>query len=594
MVNSQDDLKKTLLDLCYSIAGKRRIVAACLYGPFASGYSDEKSCFNILLVLSGFEPILKTYCKSRGQNEAFVLTVDQRAFHRDVEMGWLGEFVADKLMVPYEPLVDSEYLWRQEVAIKRRIILELLETIIFEFPELSQELLIKPEYFICETLMQRARLFPPITYSYLNMLRADLKERNIERMMRGYRQAIDELVQKNWLEKTNGHLKITSQLIRVMKTRKLRIPVALKSVQRIAWLHLVSAMPKMMSPLAYDEQLYNQTQGTAFTHEDLTAKLETPHCYLLMPTPFGLVPLSDTTGIEEFVKKAVPNLRVSKVETKQIGGVLNSVYLLTLNRNHEQQKVVVKKFRDWLGFKWFPLALWALGTKSFAVLGRSRLEREYAINQYLYSHGVSVPRIVHVSPKQSLVFQEFVEGENLVDIIKRIMTRKKEASEKELDVVKAAGKLIAETHKLNVALGDCKPENIIVTNEGKPCFVDLEQASRNGDQTWDIAEFLYYMGHYVPPLASAEAVEEIAKAFIEGYLEAGGKIETVGKASSPRYTKVFSIFTQPHVMLALSNLCRRTGSGQKQNMKNRSFTFNTVLERAKRSWGKRGSRSTVE
>jgi len=592
MLNSQDDLRKTLLDLCRNIAGKRRIVAACFYGPLSSGYADEKSSLNVLLVLNSFEPILKTYHKTREQKDAYILTVDQRAFQRDAQMGWLGEFVADKLMVPYEPLVNDEFLWRQEVAVKRRIILELLETIIFEFPELSQELLIKPEYFMFETLMQRARLFPPVTYSYLNIFRNDLKERNIEKIMRGYRQAIDELILKNWLEKTDGHLKITSQLMRVVKSRKLRIPVVLKSVQRMAWLHLVSALPKMMNPLAYDEQLYNQTQGAALTNEDLPSKLENPQCYLLMPTSFGLVPLSDTTGIEEFVKKAVPDLRVSRIETKQIGGVLNSVYLFTLDKNHGQQKVVVKKFKDWVSFKWFPLALWALGTKSFAVLGRSRLEREYAINQYLYCHGVSVPKIVHVSPKQSLVFQEFVEGENLVDIIKRIMTEKKNMAGKELDVVKAVGKLIAETHRLNVALGDCKPENIIVTREGKPCFVDLEQASRNGDQTWDIAEFVYYMGHYVPTLASAEAVEEIAKAFIEGYLEAGGKAENVRKAASPKYTKVFSIFTQPHVMLALSKICRRTG--EQQNVKNRSFTFNTVLERAKRQWAKRGSHSTAD
>jgi Kae1-associated kinase Bud32 len=443
-----------------------------------------------------------------------------------------------------------------------------------------------------ETLMQRARLFPPIAYCYLNMLRAGIKERNIEKMMSGYRQAVDELVQKNWLTRINGHLKVTSRLIRVVKSRKLRVPVVLKSVQRIAWLHLVSALPKMMSPLVCEEQLYSQTQGATLTNEDLHARLENPHCYLLMPTPVGLVPFSDTTGIEEFVKKAAPDLHISQVESAQIGGVLNSVYLLTLKKDHEQQKVVVKKFRDWVGFKWFPLALWALGTKSFTVLGRSRLEREYAINQYLYSHGISVPKIVHVSQKQSLVFQEFVEGENLVDVIKWVMMQNKDEAKKELDVIKAVGRLIAETHRLDVALGDCKPENIIVTKEGKPCFVDLEQASRSGNQPWDIAEFLYYMGHYVAPLASTEAAEEIAKAFIEGYMQAGGKTENVRKAASPRYTKVFSIFTQPHVMLALSNLCRKTG-GQ-QNLKNRGFTFNTVLERAKRSWVKRGSRSTAD
>jgi hypothetical protein len=60
-------------------------------------------------------------------------------------------------------------------------------------------------------------------------------------------------------------------------------------------------------------------------------------------------------------------------------------------------------------------------------------------------------------------------------------------------------------------------------------------------------------------LASASSAELIAKTFIEGYLKAGGKRENIKKAASPRYTKVFSIFTQPHVIVAISKLCRKTG-----------------------------------
>jgi len=553
-----EDSTKSQLDLCYAIAGHRRIVAACLYGPSASGYADEKSSLNFMLVLSGYRPIVKTYRKLFNQKDAFILTVDQRAFQRDVEKGWLGEFVADKLLVPYEPLINEEYLWRQEVTLKKRIVWEMLEAIVLEFPELSHELVIKPEYFMHETLMQRARLFPTVTYRFLNMLRNDLKEKNVELMMRGYKQVLDELTEENWIVSSPGQFRITPKLIKTIKNRKLRIPVVLRSVQRAALLHIVSALPKMMSPLAYDEEFYTKTHGEIIGNEDLTAQLEDPQNYLLMPTPLGLVPLSDKTSIEEFVSKTVPDARVSQVKTTQIGGVLNSVYLITLQRGHGQQRIVVKKFKDWVGFKWFPLALWALGTKSFAVLGRSRLEREYALNQFLQSQGASVPRILYVSPQQSLVFKEFVEGENLVHVIKRIMAKGKEA-ETEFALIREVGKKIAEAHRFGVALGDCKPENVIVTQEGKLFFVDLEQASRDGNQAWDVAEFLYYSGHYVPPLASAEPAELIAKSFIEGYLDAGGERETVKKAASPRFTKVFSIFTQPHVILSLSNLCRRTG-----------------------------------
>jgi hypothetical protein len=51
----------------------------------------------------------------------------------------------------------------------------------------------------------------------------------------------------------------------------------------------------------------------------------------------------------------------------------------------------------------------------------------------------------------------------------------------------------------------------------------------------------------------------IATNFIEGYLEAGGKKETVKNASSARYTKVFSVFTPPHILLAISGICQKMG-----------------------------------
>jgi tRNA A-37 threonylcarbamoyl transferase component Bud32 len=278
-----------------------------------------------------------------------------------------------------------------------------------------------------------------------------------------------------------------------------------------------------------------------------------------MSTQFGLVPLSDATDIEEFAKKTIPDATRVDIETKEIGGVLNSIYLLTLRADHEQRKIVVKKFRDWAGFKWFPLALWAVGTKSFAVLGKSRLEREYALNQYLLSEGLAVPRILHISPKQHMIFQEFVDGKTLAETVKKAVSEPGGKSE-ELELVKEAGRQIAKVHQLGVGLGDCKPENIVVAKDGRLFFVDLEQSSRDGDQAWDVAEFLYYSGHYVPPLATTDKIESVAKAFIEGYLEAGGSREAVSKAASPRCTKVFSIFTQPHVVLAISNLCRKVKS----------------------------------
>jgi hypothetical protein len=88
-------------------------------------------------------------------------------------------------------------------------------------------------------------------------------------------------------------------------------------------------------------------------------------------------------------------------------------------------------------------------------------------------------------------------------------------------------------------------------------MTDFEQASRNGDKVWDIAEFLYYAGHDISPFVETSRVERIAEAFVSGYLEAGGDIKVVKDAGNPKYTKVFSVFTLPHIMFILSNVCRK-------------------------------------
>jgi tRNA A-37 threonylcarbamoyl transferase component Bud32 len=127
----------------------------------------------------------------------------------------------------------------------------------------------------------------------------------------------------------------------------------------------------------------------------------------------------------------------------------------------------------------------------------------------------------------------------------------------DLGTISDVGERFAQVHALDIALGDTKPENILGEKNGQICLMDFEQASRNGDKVWDIAEFLYYAGHYISPFAGNQSAEFIAKAFIQGYLKAGGSVQTVKKAGNPKYTKVFSVFTSPHTMLVVSGICRK-------------------------------------
>jgi tRNA A-37 threonylcarbamoyl transferase component Bud32 len=555
-IQLDERMKDNVLELCMNIAGSRKIIAACIYGPWVCGYADEKTDINVLLILDSFTLRINTYFETVEDVNVSVLTVNRSDFERDVNKSWLGEFFAEKLTIPYNPLKNGDYLQLHEVKLKKRIVLELLENLILEFPESSYEFLIKKEYFMYEVMMRKARVFPPLTYSFLNMSQGSLGRKNVEAIMEGYLKAFKELENENIiLFHSNSYIKITQSHIISVKKRKSRLPFLLKSIQRRALPPLISVFSESAGSLIREQRLFIKTHKKVGASR-LVSMLEDPKKHILLPTPLGLISLSDKSGIEDVARKIIPDGEFSKMKVKSIGGVLNDVYILTITKNGEEQKFVVKQFLDWSNLKWLSLTMWSFGTTSFSVLGRSRLEKEYAINTFLCGKGFPVPKIFFISHQNRLIFKEFIEGEELVEPIKRIIAANK--TKEDIALMKEVGRKIAEAHCLGVSLGDCKPENFIVRKDSI-VLLDLEQATRDGNYAWDIAEFLYYSGHYSPPMSSTNAARIIARSFLEGYLEAGGKKETVKNAASARYTKVFSVFTPPHVLLAIAGICQKKG-----------------------------------
>ncbi|MGQ9564946.1 MAG: lipopolysaccharide kinase InaA family protein [Candidatus Bathyarchaeales archaeon] len=550
--------QEQILNLCRQITRNREIVSACVFGARANGYGTEKSDVNVLLIVRNYPSRLMVYPKMLNAVNAFFLVVDSGLFEADIQQGIIGEFLAEKIMLPYQPLINPEYLQSQEVKLKKRVIWELLENLVLEYPEMSYEFVLKPKYFMYEDMARKARLFPLMTYTFLNTFRSDLRKRNIERMMKGYIIALGQLAEEGWITLAKGTIKINKTFIKRVNKRRIRLLTLFRTIQRGLLLYLLRTFPGVIHPTLEDQELYFKMHKQT-TEERLVFQLDASQRFLLVPTPYGLVPFCDTTDIEDFVRKLAPSRGATKIELKRLGGVLNTVYLVSFDKNGQKQRIIVKKYKDWFAFKWFPLALWTLGTHSFAVLGQTRLEREYAINQFLSQNRFAVPKILHVSPQQRLIFKEYVEGTSMTKIVKRIINAETK-NEKDMAIIRKIGEKLAKAHALGVALGDCKPENIVITKDGEPVFLDLEQATRNENQAWDIAEFLYYSGHYISPLANTNAAELITRAFIEGYLQGGGKKETIKKAWSAQYTKVFAIFTPPQVIFTISSICRKIGA----------------------------------
>jgi Kae1-associated kinase Bud32 len=523
------------------------------------GIPNVKATLEVVLVLRDFQPRLLSYVKVIDGRNIVVFAVDQWIFERDIERGFLGEALAGTLIFPYIALNGRDYLHLQEIMLKRRLILELLENLVLSFPELSYRIQIKPQYFMYEAMLNRVRVFPPLAYGISNFIHGNLRKKEIDSVLFGYIEALEQLEEEKKIVLTEGYVMIPKKLVMESKKPRVRFTNISKNAPRTLFASFFGVFPQLLNFFSQNTEAFLKSQRLNRRREvDVARHFVDPKKYVFVPTAEGLVSLADRVDIGAFARTMLLNGGSVKIELERVGGVLNDVYLIKACSNGTEKKVLVKRFKDWSGFKWFPLTMWSLGARTFAVLGRSRLERECAMSELLRCEGFNVPKILHVSHNERLVFMEYIEGENLSNAIKRIaMPESKEKAEKDLTKIKRVGETFAQVHSLNVALGDTKPENVIIDLKDKIYLLDFEQASRDGDKAWDVAEFLYYSGHYLP-LYGNDKAESIARAFLSGYLKAGGDVNTVKKAGTAKYTRVFSIFTLPSIIFAMSNVCRKT------------------------------------
>ncbi len=552
-------LRRQILDVCRHLAGTAEITAIILLDDNSITASSVKAALEILVVIRGFQPRLLSYVKVVDGRSIIIFAVDQWVFERDVERGFLGEALASALIFPYSALNGRDYLHAQEILLKKRLILELLSNLVLSFPELSYLLHIKPQYFMCEVVLNRVRVFPPMAYGISNFIRGKFPKKETDSVLCGYLEALEQLEKEKKVILSEGYVMIPKTLVAESKNPKVRLANISKNAPRTLFTSLFGVFPQLLNFFSQNTEALLKFQKLPWNRE-VTAKQHflDPQKYVFVPTAEGLVSLADRVDVKAFARKIFLNDKDAAINVERVGGVLNDVYLIKAHSNGIEKKVLVKRFKDWSGFKWFPLTLWSLGTRNFTVLGRYRLESECAMSELLRCERFNVPKVLHVSHNERLVFMEYIEGENLSNAIKRIAAAKnKEKIQQDLAKIVSVGEALARVHALNFALGDTKPENVIVDPADKIYLLDFEQASHGGDKAWDVAEFLYYSGHYLPPLNSNGKAESIARAFTEGYLKAGGDADTIQKAGTSKYTRVFSVFTLPAVIIAMSNVCKK-------------------------------------
>jgi tRNA A-37 threonylcarbamoyl transferase component Bud32/predicted nucleotidyltransferase len=529
--------------LCQRIAGKEEVEAICMYGSRVGGYARKDSDYDVLLILTHFKNGVRYFYRTINDKQYAILTVDKKAIEMDVETGNFGDFIAGRLISPYRPILNSEYLENLEIKVKKRFTEEELQDLVIEYEELARGLVIKPEYLILARMKKRVRGYPPLRYSYMQMLKDELRDKNMHAILAGYRSALKTLHNIHIIKFVNDEITLENSYVDKVLSSKILNKVVnfIDSSKRALSAYITHGRAGRVKLDVFAKELTSKLKRelkVAFAGEDI----EDPKNYLFLRTEQGLVNLNEQNMMLESIQQFAEN-QASK--SQPLSSALNDVFLVTVNN----EKYVVKKFTNWYNVKWFILNIAAYGTKMFALSGKARLANEYGINRLLASNKMHVPDIVTISLKDRMLVQRFIPGINGLEFYGNAFASPG-LTEKQKYIAQKIGTTIAEIHALDIAIGDCKPENFVITDEEEIFVLDLEQGERKGDKTWDIAEFLYFSGHFGSHYTGG--IKDFVKCFIDGYCIQGKK-GVLRKASNFRYSRVFLGWTAPPIIQSIAS-----------------------------------------
>jgi len=204
-------ISRQILKVCKEDFSRAEILAVALYGSRAGGYARIDSDYDILLVINNYLSEIRYHNHIFGETYLSILAVDRDLLEFDAEAGGFGDFVSGRLTSPYIPLQNEEYLKKIELIVKRRFIEEDLLDLILEYGTLAKQLIIKPEYLALARMRKRSRLYPPLRYSYYNMLRKDLRNKNLNNILEGYNDVLKNLEDEGSVKKVDENILLTKK-----------------------------------------------------------------------------------------------------------------------------------------------------------------------------------------------------------------------------------------------------------------------------------------------------------------------------------------------------------------------------------------------
>ena len=529
--------RDTVSGIASSLVEPAKISALAAYGSKVAGYARADSDYDLLIVSKRFRTGVR-YKYVDSPIEASALIVDEHMLDQDATSSFLGEFVVGRLLNVYEPIINGELFRGVELEYKKRVLTEALIELASDYGEFATHLLVPYEYFLFDKLHKRAAIYPPALYSYVHTYTCARGEENKALTVEGFARAAESLQPRGFLTASPEGVRIVPRRLKADTFSRFESMFA--HTARGVTQYAVHGYAGRVGPSVFSREALSK----------LRRMRESPAPFAPLEEPRSLLRLEQGTVIPDsslLVKELAKILGFGTFSTKEkdIGEPYSTTRVLTFADGNHEMSVVVKNYTDVRALKWALLGIWASTAKKFSASASSRLEREYGITLRLNSIGILVPRVLAVAPGERIMVKEFIKGPTLASVINSYLKGAPEG----LRSISAYGDVIAKVHAAGIALGDSKPSNVVVASDGL-YLTDLEQAYPGGDQSWDIAEFLYY----TPKLSiREEAMKRVAEAFLDSYSKSGDRSK-IAKARGQRYFGPFRPFLTPGMARMLRDM----------------------------------------
>jgi len=523
-----DGERDSVRDIASTLVEASKISALAAYGSKVAGYARPDSDYDLIVVSKRFSAGVR-YKYVDSPTEVSALIVDEHMLNQDATSSFLGEFVVGRLLNVYEPIINAGLFKGVELEYKKRVLTEALIELSSDYGEFATHLLVPYEYFLFDKLHKRAAIYPPALYSYVHTYTCPMGEENKAMSVKTFVEAAESLQPRGFLEATREGVRIVPEKLKGDAFS--RFESMFSQTARGVTQYAVHGYAGRVGPSVFSREALSKLRRMRENPPPL-GPLEEPRSLLRLEQ--GIVITDSSLLVEELSR--ILGFRTYSTKEKDIGEPYSTTRVLTFSDETHAKSVVIKNYADVRALKWALLGIWASTAKKFSASANSRLEREYGMTLRLNTMGVLVPRVLAVAPAERILVKEFVSGPTLSSVINSFL----KGAQVGLASVSAYGEVVARLHEAGIALGDSKPSNVVVASDGL-YLTDLEQAYPGGDQSWDIAEFLYYTAK----LSTREdSMSKVAEAFLGSYAKFGDR-SRIAKARGQRYFGPFSPFLTP-------------------------------------------------